>query len=127
MTIAAAETLARLNPAMTFVYVSGAGTDGNEQGRLMWTRVKSRTENALLALFPSAYMFRPGFIEPVNGERSKTAIYNFFMRAGRPVFAVLRRFPKFATTTEKLGRAMLAVAKRGYEKRALESVDINRV
>jgi hypothetical protein len=71
-------------------------------------------------------MFRPGFIEPVNGERSKTALYNFFMRAGRPLWAVLRLFPKIATTTERLGRAMLAVAKRGYPTRVLESVDINR-
>ena len=74
ITLAAAETLARLNPAMTFVYVSGAGTDSSEHGASMWARVKGRTENALLALpFKAAYMFRPGIIQPLDGIQPKTA------------------------------------------------------
>src|SRR5579862_6917442 len=76
ITIAAADTLARLNPGMTFVYVSGAGTDSSERGRLAWARVKGRTENALLRLpFRAAYMFRPGVIQPLHGIRAKTAWY----------------------------------------------------
>ena len=74
-TLAAAETLSRLNPGMTFIYVSGEATDSTEKGRSMWARVKGKTENALLRLpFKAAYMFRPGFIQSVNGERSKTAL-----------------------------------------------------
>ena len=73
LTIAVATTLARLNPGMTFIYVSGAGTDSTEKGRSMWARVKGRTENALLRLpFRAAYMFRPGIIQPLHGARSKT-------------------------------------------------------
>jgi len=74
--LAAAETLSRLNPAMTFVYVSGAGTDSSEKGRVMWARVKGKTENAILRLpFKAAYMFRPGVIQPLHGARSKTTAY----------------------------------------------------
>jgi uncharacterized protein YbjT (DUF2867 family) len=73
LTLAAASTLARLNPSMTFLYVSGAGTDSTERGRTMWARVKGKTENALLKLpFRAAYMFRPGIIQPLHGIRSKT-------------------------------------------------------
>jgi uncharacterized protein YbjT (DUF2867 family) len=82
ITIAAAETLARLNPQMTFVYVSGVGTDSTERGRTMWARVKGRTENALLRLpFRGAYMFRPGFIEPRFGVKSRTSSIAFSMRS----------------------------------------------
>ena len=74
ITLAAATTLARLNPQMTFVYVTGAGTDSTEQGSRMWARVKGKTENDLLKLpFKAAYMFRPGAIQPLHGVRSKTA------------------------------------------------------
>jgi uncharacterized protein YbjT (DUF2867 family) len=71
-TLAAAETLSRANPGMTFIYVSGSGTDSTEKGRSMWARVKGRTENALLRLPLNAYMFRPGFIQPLDGIQSKT-------------------------------------------------------
>src|SRR6266511_2511608 len=78
LTLAAAETLARLNPQMTFVYVSGAGTDSSERGRSTWARVKGRTENALLRVpFKAVYLFRPGFIQPLHGIRSKTAWARF--------------------------------------------------
>jgi uncharacterized protein YbjT (DUF2867 family) len=76
ITMAAAEVLCRLNPQMTFIFVSGAGTDSSERGRTMWARIKGRTENALMRLpFAAAYMFRPGVIEPVHGVRSKTPAY----------------------------------------------------
>src|SRR5215468_11941718 len=126
ITLAAAETLARLNPQMTFVYVSGAGTDSSEQGRSAWARVKGGTENALLRLpFKAAYMFRPGLIEPKAGIRSKTAFYRLFYMLTRPVTPLLRlAFPNFILTTEQLGRAMIAVAQGAESKRILESRDI---
>ena len=126
ITLAAAETLARLNPQMTFVYVSGAGTDSSEQGRSAWARVKGRTENAILRLpFKAAYMFRPGFIQPKAGIRSKTAVYRLLYTLIRPVTPLLRlAFPNFILTTEQIGRAMIAVAQGAESKRILESRDI---
>ena len=125
LTIAAATTLARLNPGMVFVYVSGQGTDSTEHGRMMWARVKGRTENALLRLFDRAHMFRPGFIQPLHGIRSKTRAYQLFYTILGPILPVLRRlFPRHITTTETLGRAMLKAAKGGTEKRVLEMRDI---
>ena len=128
LTLAAATTLARLNPQMTFVYVSGAGTDSSERGRSMWARVKGRTENDLLKFpFRAAYMFRPGFIQPLHGIRSKTKLYQFFYTALNPILPFLRSaFPKSITTTEELGRAMLNVARKGYPKPVLEAADIIR-
>jgi uncharacterized protein YbjT (DUF2867 family) len=126
ITMAAAETLCRLNPQMKFFYVSGAGTDSTEQGRSMWARVKGRTENALLRLpFAAAYMFRPGLIQPVHGERPKAAFYQAFYTTARPLLALLRHtFPNHVVTTEEIGRAMLTVARRGYPKHILETRDI---
>jgi uncharacterized protein YbjT (DUF2867 family) len=126
LTLAAAETLSRLNPQMTFVYVSGTGTDSSEKGRSMWARVKGRTENALLRLpFAAAYMFRPGFIEALHGATSKTPLYRVLYTVGKPLLPLLRRFfPDHLLTTEQIGRAMLAVARRGYAKRVLEVEDI---
>ena len=129
LTLSFARTLAPLNPQMTFLYVSGAGTDSTEKGRSMWARVKGRTENALLRLpFKAAYMFRPGFIQPVHGIRSKTHLYQFFYDLLAPVMPLLEgRFPKYLTTTEQLGRAMIHVAKSGYTKPILDPEDINRL
>ncbi len=127
--VAAAQVLARLNPSMTFVFISGAGTDSTEKGRVMWARVKGMTENALLRLaFKAAYMFRPGVIVPLHGIRSRTALYRIPYIVMGPILPLLRTaFPKYVTTTEILGRAMIAVAKRGYPHSILESVDINNV
>lgn len=127
ITLAAATTLARLNPQMTFLYVSGAGTDSTGQGRSMWARVKGQTENALLALpFKAAYMFRPGIIQPLHGIVSKTTLYRVFYAAGKPLFPVIKLiFPRSINTTEQVGRAMLHVAKHGYPVSILESRDIN--
>ncbi len=126
LTMAAAETLTRLNPQMTFIYVSGVGTDSSEHGRTMWARVKGRTENSLLRLpFKAAFMFRPGFIEAGHGIRSRTTIYRLIYTLGRPVFPLLRwAFPNQVLTTEDIGRAMLNAVRRGYSKQVLEPPDI---
>jgi uncharacterized protein YbjT (DUF2867 family) len=127
LTLAAAATLVRLNPQMTFLYVSGAGTDSTERGRSMWARVKGKTENDLLKLsFRAAYMFRPGVIQPLHGIRSKTKLYQTFYTVLNPILPLLKSaFPQLITTTEQLGRAMLYVAKHGFPKPLLESKDIN--
>ncbi len=126
LTMSAAETLARLNPGMTFVFVSGAGTDSSEHGRLMWARIKGKTENALLRLpFHAAYMFRPGIIQPLHGIQSKTASYRMFYAIGKPLLPVLRGlFPAYILTTEQIGCAMLRVARSGASMHVLESADI---
>jgi len=128
LTLAAATRLAKLNPNMAFIYVSGAGTDSTERGRIMWARVKGKTENDLLKLpFHAAYMFRPGFIQPLHGIRSKTKLYQFFYTALNPILPLLKSaLPKSITTTEELGRAVLNVAKHGYPKPILEIADIVR-
>ena len=127
MTIGAAGTLAKLNPSMTFIYVSGMGTDSSETGRTSWARVKGATENALLRMpFRAAYMFRPGFIQPMHGEQPKAAIMKLALRVLGPVIPLVLRFaPQHATTTERMGRAMLFVVKHGAPKKVLESADIN--
>ncbi|MEA2765699.1 MAG: hypothetical protein QOK07_2103 [Gemmatimonadaceae bacterium] len=129
LTLGVARTLLRTSPDLTFVYVSGAGTDSSEKSRMMWARVKGRTENALLALpFRAAYMFRPGAIMPLHGIRSSTRWYNLAYAAIRPVYPMLRRIaPGIITTTEQLGRAMIAVARSGYSTHVLETADINRL
>ena len=127
-TLAAARLLAQLNPQMTFVYVSGAGTDSSERGRSMWARVKGATENALLALPFKAVMFRPGPIIPLNGIRSRTRSYRMLYTATRPLWGVLRAaFPSAVSTSEEIGRAMIAVARDGAPQRIMETRDINRV
>ena len=127
ITVAAAETLARLNAGMTFVFVSGAGADSSEQGRLMWARVKGRTENAILRMpFKASYAFRPGVVQPMHGERSRTAAYRVLYAITKPLLPVLRRlWPGQMLTTEQFGRAMLLVVRHGAPKRVLESADIN--
>ena len=92
ITMAAARVLARLNPAMSFIYVSGLGTDSSERGRTMWARVKGKTENDLLRLsFKAAYMFRPGGIVPLHGVKSKTRIYQTFLTIFGPLMPLLYR------------------------------------
>ena len=127
LTLTIAKALVTRTPGMTFIYVSGAGTDSSEGGRVMWARVKGRTENALLALpFKAAFMFRPAVIQPLHGVRSKTAAYRVFYAVLGPLMPLLRRaWPQYVTTTEQIGRAMLKVAREGAPKRVLETSDIN--
>jgi hypothetical protein len=128
-TMAAAGMLAKLNPNMTFVYVSGMGTDSSERGRTMWARVKGQTENALLRLpFKAAYMFRPGVIMPLRGIKSNTRLIRLFYVVTGPLLPLLRAaFPRYVTTTEQVGRAMIKVAKQGATKSVLENSDIHGV
>lgn len=125
-TLALAGVLARLSPGLTFGFVSGQGTDSSGQGRVMWARVKGQTENALLELPLQAYMFRPGFIQPLHGASPSNQFYRAFYRAVGPLVPLLQRlFPKQVTTTERLGRAMLQVTRSGAPKRVLATADIN--
>jgi uncharacterized protein YbjT (DUF2867 family) len=127
LTLSVARLLARLSPGMTFVYVSGEGTDSSEKGRSMWARVKGETENALLALpFRAAVMFRPGFIQPLHGIRSRTPLYRAVYAVLAPAFPVLNAlFPGHVTTTERVGRAMLRVTRDGAPARILDGRAIN--
>lgn len=126
LTLKVAQTLERLSPKMTFVYVSGGGTDATERGDVMWARVKGATENALLAMpFEHAYMLRPGFIRPLHGIVSKTGWYRALYALAGPVYPLLKRmFPGQVTTTEELGQAMLKLLKGGSRERVLENRDI---
>ena len=127
LTLAAAEALSRLSPGMTFIYVSGAGTDSTERGRVMWARVKGRTENALLRLPLKAFMFRPGLIEALDGIQSRTPLYRVMYVFFKPLLPLLRRaFPNQVVSTRDIGQAMLAVARHGYAKRILETKDIRQ-
>ena len=116
-----------MNTRLTFCYVSGVGTDSTERGRTMWARVKGRTENALLALpFKAAYMFRPGYIQPIGGVRSKTAWVQAALTVVAPLYPVLHALlPNSTTTTAYLGRALIQVAIAGYDRPILYSRDIN--
>lgn len=129
LTMAAARTLRRLNPEMTFVYVSGAGTDSSESGKTMWARVKGKTENALLGLgFARACMFRPGAIIAMHGVRSKTPAYRVIYPFLGPLLPLLRTiWPDRVLTTELIGQAMLEVARRGGGKQVMEAPDIHRL
>ena len=127
LTVSIAETLLKLNPQMGFVFVSGRSTDSTEGGSVMWARVKGKAENAVLRMrFKWAYVFRPAFIQPMHGIKSRTALYRIPYMLMSPFTPLLRRaFPNTVTTTEIVGRAMINVAKKGYAKPILETDDIN--
>jgi uncharacterized protein YbjT (DUF2867 family) len=129
LTLAAARTLAEVNPGITFCYVSGEGTDSTERGRFMWARVKGRTENELLrmpGLVP--YLFRPGYIHPLRGVRSRFRLYRAAHVIAGPLYPLIGKlFPTHVTTTVNVGRALLEVAANGYSKRVLENADINAI
>lgn len=126
LTLSAASSLAAAHPNATFCYVSGEGTDSSERGRRMWARVKGKTENALLALPLDAYMFRPGFIRPRPGARSKTRWYRLAYAILNPLYPLLSKLaPRHMTTLDNVAHAMIAVAIGGYDKRVLENRDIN--
>jgi uncharacterized protein YbjT (DUF2867 family) len=129
LTLAAARTLSRLNPGLTFCYVSGAGTDSTERGRVMWARVKGQTENALLRLpFKAVYLFRPGVIQPLHGITSNTRLYRILYRVLGPLLPLLKALaPDSLTTTEQLGKAMIRLGLEGAPKAVLETRDINRL
>ncbi len=127
-TLAAAKVLIRRNSDMTFLYVSGAGTDGTAKGRVMWARVKGETENVLFQLpFKAAYMLRPALIQPLDGIQAKQNWYRIFYKLTGPVLPLLQKcLPKYVTTTRNVGRAMIELARQGSEKRVVENEEINR-
>jgi uncharacterized protein YbjT (DUF2867 family) len=127
ITAAFARALARQSPGLTFVFVSGRGTDSTEKGKVMWARVKGAAENVVLgAGFKAAYMFRPGAIQPLHGIRSRTPAYRILYTLFSPVFLLMKAFsPGSITTTESVGRAMLEAARHGAPKTLLENRDIN--
>jgi uncharacterized protein YbjT (DUF2867 family) len=128
LTMAVAKALLAVSPGAVFVFVSGVGTDSSEAGRLMWARIKGKAENALLGLgFRDAYMFRPGFVQPLRGVRSRTAWYHAVYAITGPLVPFLARVaPNLVLTTVAMGQAMIRVAMDGYEKKILEPADINR-
>lgn len=127
LTLAAAKTLVRLNPNMTFCYVSGTGADSTERGRTMWARVRGKTENDLMQLgFKASYIFRPGYIQPMKGIKSKTRLYRTLYAVFAPLYPIFKMIvPNYVTTTEKVGLAMIQVTQSGYGKQILENRDIN--
>jgi uncharacterized protein YbjT (DUF2867 family) len=126
LTIHMAETLLKLNPGMCFCYVSGQGTASSEKGS-MWARIKGKTENRLLSMpFRSAFMFRPGYIQPMRNIRSRTAVYNAVYVVLKPLYPLLKKIaPNALTTNEAVGKAMIHVAAHGYPKKHLDPGDIN--
>ena len=127
MTMAAARELTERNPTMRFLYISGAGTDSTERGRVMWARVKGETENAVLALPFDGYALRPGYIQPRDGVRSKNRLYRNIYRVTGGLYPVLRRVaPKYVIGSDELARAMVNIALDGARQRILESADLLR-
>jgi uncharacterized protein YbjT (DUF2867 family) len=126
---AAGRVLVERSPQMTFVFVSGQGSDGTGKSRVMWSRVKGEAENAILALpFKGKFAFRPGFIQPAPGIVSRTPLYRFFYAILLPLFPLIRAlFPRNVTTSEKMARAMLNVTRHGAPKAVLETADINAI
>jgi len=124
LTMHVAQTLKKLNPDMTFTYVSGSGTDSTEKGRSMWARIKGKTENDLLKLFDSAYMFRPGYIQPIKGLKNTYKVYRF-LAPFYPIWNTL--FPRYVCTLQNLGLAMIHVSRKSCDTTILENVDIKKV
>ncbi|GGC12738.1 epimerase [Dyadobacter sediminis] len=121
LTLNVGQVLARLNPEMTFCYVTGAGTDSSEQGKIAWARVKGATENALIQFFENAYMFRPGFMKAMPGQKNIKSYYKlifWFYPVGRALF------PSGFCTLQEVGKAMIKAAGKGYSKKVLEVKDI---
>lgn len=121
LTLNVAELLAKLSPQMTFCYVTGAGTDSSEQGRIAWARVKGATENALMRLFKESYMFRPGFMKATPGQRNVKGYYKFLAwlyLIGRAIY------PAGFCTLQEVGRAMINAVSNGYPKQILDVKDI---
>ena len=124
LTLNVAKTLVRLSPEMVFTYVSGTGTDSSEKGKTMWARIKGKTENDLLKLpFKDAYMYRPGYIQPIKGMKNTYKIYKVISPL-YPLFETL--FPKYVISLQELGNSMISVTMKGYEKKILENADIRK-
>ena len=117
LTLNFGELLARLNPELTFCYVTGAGTDSSEKGRLAWARVKGATENALMRLFKNAYMFRPAFMKATPGQKNLKSYYRYFAWL-YPVGRAL--YPSGFCTLQEVGRAMIHIAQQGHSDQIID-------
>ncbi len=119
-----ADTLHELNPDSTFCYVSGSGTDSSEKGKLMWARVKGRTENYLISLFNNAYMFRPALITPTKGLNNTLTMYKIFA----PLIPLVKLLmPGYVCSLREIGLAMINTVLKGYNKKVLEVNDIKKL
>ena len=128
LTRAILDAVVEANPRITICFVSGQGTDSSEKGRVMWARVKGEAENYVRSLPVRSYVFRPGFIQPLKGVRSKTALYEALYTVMAPLSPLLRRlFPGAVTTTVAVGQAMLHVVRHHPESTVLETRDIQRL
>jgi nucleoside-diphosphate-sugar epimerase len=129
LTMSAANALVQSSPQMTFIYVSGQSTDSSEKGRMMWARIKGKTENDLLKLpFKAKFMFRPGYIQPMNGEVSKVAWYKYVYAITTPIYPLVKNLaPNLVTSTDRIGRAMIVAAKTGAQKSILGNAEINEL
>lgn len=128
LTVAIVDVLVAANPEMTVCFVSGQGSDSSESGRIMWARVKGEAENAVIERASKSYIFRPGFIQPLKGVRSGTALYQIPLTILAPVLPLMRKImPRYITTTVIIGRAMIQAVESGYPKQILEGVDINEL
>ena len=118
------EVLSRLNPDMSFCFISGAGTDADSN--TMWAKVKGNAENVLKTFsFKQLYLMRPGYVQPVKGVKSKTKLYSFLYLLFGSLYPVWKRlFPKYVSTSEEIGLAMIHAVLHGFEKQTLESIDI---
>ena len=126
ITVAAVRTLVKASPNLTFIFISGEGSDSTEKSRIMWARVKGKAENAVLgAGFKSAYVFRPGFIEAFDGIESRTPLYRKLYKLFAPLIFLIKKFmPQRITNTQQIGRAMLQVTRNGYSKPILTTADL---
>jgi uncharacterized protein YbjT (DUF2867 family) len=126
ITVAAIRALLKASPNLTFIFISGEGSDSTEKSRIMWARVKGKAENAVLSAgFKSAYVFRPGFIEALDGIESATPLYRKFYKFLRPLMPLLKKLmPKRITSTQQIGRAMLRVTRNGFATRILTTADL---
>ena len=128
LTLYALRLLLPLSPSATVIFVSGEGADSSESSRVMWARVKGRTENGVLALSPSSFVVRPGVVLPLHGITSRTASYRVAYQVGRPLFWLLKALrPQAVSNTTELGDAVLRVAEVGYRSRLLRTADIREV
>jgi hypothetical protein len=122
LTMSVGRTLSKMNPDMTFCYISGKATDSSEHGRLMWARVKGKTENDLMKLpFKKVFAFRPGMLLPTKGLKNTLKYYKYITWL-YPVLRVL--YPSGVSTLKELGLAMINITRNGYPKAIIEVNDI---
>jgi len=125
LTMHVAGILVKQNPYMTFLYVSGQGTDSSEKGRSRWARVKGKTENDLMKLpFKQVYAYRPGFMKPIPGLKHSLSFYkyiNWILPLGKKLF------PEGFNSLEEVGLSMIQIVKQGSEKKIIEGREISRL